>query len=130
MRRRLFVFAVVAALATFALLSVSACKRAGSARLEGRWKGTKAEGVTPDLQARANDFASHMELDVAGDTITVKTSADTQSGKFKVLEETKTAVIIATDKDAPSDRQTFTFENDKTMKWSVMDGKTITFAKQ
>ena len=127
MRPRLLVLAATAA---FVMSFASACKHAGSARLEGRWKGTKADGVPAEAQVRANDFATQMELEVTADTITVKTSIDKQSGKYKVLEETKSVVVIATDKDAPDDRQTFTFVDDKTMKWSVMDGKTITFAKQ
>ena len=127
MRRRLL---VLVALTAAALFTMSACKRAGSARLEGRWKGTKAEGVAADAQARANDFATQMQLEIAADTITVKTATDKQTGKYKVISETSLAVIILTDKDAPDDRQTFTFVDDKTMKWIVMDNKTITFAKQ
>jgi len=111
-------------------VALLACGRKGSARLEGRWKGTKAEGVAPDAQARANDFATQTELDVKGDTITITFPKDKQSGRYKVLSETKSQLVIVTDKDGESDKQTFTFVDDKTMKWAVLDGKTITFAKQ
>jgi hypothetical protein len=112
-----------------------ACGQRGSARLEGHWKGTRADGVTPEAQARANDFATQTELDVKGDTLTVTfpkdKSKDTQSGRYRVLSETKTAVVIATDKDGDGDKQTFTFaDNDKTVRWTVAGGATITFAKQ
>lgn len=90
----------------------------------------KAEGVLPDAQARANDFATQTELDVKGDTITVTFPKEKQSGKYKVVSETKSTVVIITDRDGDADKQTFTFVDDKTMKWTVIEGKTITFAKQ
>jgi hypothetical protein len=34
-----------------------------------------------------------------------------------------------TDKDGPTDAQTFTFLDDKTMRWNVVEGKTITFTR-
>lgn len=120
--------AAVVALAVAGALT--ACRNAGSARLEGHWKGTKVEGVSPDAQARANDFATQTELDVKGDVITITFPKDKQSGKYKVLAETKAQLFIVTDRDGDADRQTFTFIDDKTMKWTVLDGKTITFAKQ
>jgi hypothetical protein len=111
-------------------VALAACGHKGSARLEGRWKGMKAEGVAPEAQARANDFATQTELDVKGDTITITFPKDKQSGRYKVLSESKSMVVIVTDKDGESDKQTFTFVDDKTMKWMVLEGKTITFAKQ
>ena len=118
------------ALAALLPFASAACKRAGSARLEGHWKGTRADGVPADVQWRANDFAAQTELDVKGDLITISFPKDKQSGRYKVLEETKTTLVIVTDKDGPNDKQTFTFVDDKTMKWTVLEGKTITFAKQ
>ena len=126
-RRKLLSFAIGLVVIGSAL---PACRGGGSARLEGRWKGTKAEGVAPEAQARANDFAGQTELEVKGDSITVTFPKDKQSGKYKVVSETKSTVVIVTDRDGDSDKQTFTFVDDKTMKWTVIDGKTITFAKQ
>ena len=65
-----------------------------------------------------------------GDAITVITPRDKQSGTYKVVKEDKTQVTIVTDKDGPTDAQTFTFLDDKTMRWSVVDGKTITFTRE
>jgi hypothetical protein len=110
-------------------LVLAACG-GGSSRLQGKWRGLRADGVAPEAQARANDFAMAMELEVKGDTITVKSPTDKQVGKYKVVEETKAKLVIVTDKDGPDDKQTFTFSDDKTMKWSVTDGKTITFVRQ
>jgi hypothetical protein len=112
-----------------ALLAVAACGR-GSSRLEGKWKGLRADGVPAEAQARANDFAMAMELEVKGDTISIKSPSDKQTGKYKVVEDSKSKLVIVTDKDGPDDKQTFTFSDDKTMKWSVTDGKTITFVRQ
>jgi hypothetical protein len=117
------------ALGLLALSTSGGCSRSGSSRLEGRWKGKSAEGVAPEAQAAANAFATETEIDVRGDEITVITAHDRQSGTYKVVREDKGQVTIVTDKDAPSDTQTFTLLDDKTLRWSVLDGKTITFAR-
>jgi hypothetical protein len=111
------------------LAGLGACGHKGSAKLEGRWKGTRADGVPNDAQTAANAFAAQTEIDVKGDAITVVTPKDRQSGTYKVLREDKQGVTIVTDKDGPQDAQTFTFLDDKTMKWSVVEGKTITFVR-
>jgi len=114
-----------------ALLAVGFCAcHSGSARLEGKWKGRSAEGVGPEAQSAASAFASETEIDFRGDAITVITARDRQSGTYKVVKEDKTQVTIVTDRDGPSDAQTFTFLDEKTMRWNVLDGKTITFARE
>jgi hypothetical protein len=117
------------ALAALAALGLCACGHGGSARLDGRWKGKNAEGVSPEAQAAANAFASEMEIDVRGDEITVITAHEKQSGTYKVLKEDKAQVTIVTDKDVPNDAQTFTLVDDKTLRWNVLEGKTITFGR-
>jgi hypothetical protein len=107
-----------------------ACGRSGAPRLEGHWKGTRADGVSSEAQAAANAFATQTEIDVKGDLITVVTPKDHQAGKYKVVREDKSQIVIVTDKDGPDDAQTFTFVDDKTMKWTVLEGKTITFVKE
>jgi hypothetical protein len=113
-----------------ALAWVAGCGGAGSARLQGKWKGQKAEGVVPAALASANTFAAGMLLEVKGDAITVTTARDRQAGRYKVIKEDPKTVVIATDKDGLGDPQTFTFPDDKTLKWAVADGQTIVFAKQ
>jgi hypothetical protein len=120
---------VLFASAAFAVLSLAACGHSGSARLEGRWKGKSAEGVPPEAQAAANAFATDTEIDFHGDEISVVTGKDKQTGTYKVVREDKTQVTIVTDKDGPNDAQTFTLDGDKMLKWNVLDGKTITFAR-
>jgi hypothetical protein len=112
------------------LASLAACHGGGSARLEGRWKGLHADGVGPDALLAANAFASQTEIDVHGDQITVTTPRDHQAGRYRVVREDKTQVVIATDRDGPDDAQTFTFVDEKTMRWTVLEGKTITLARQ
>jgi hypothetical protein len=109
----------------------AACGQPGSARLEGHWKGVRADGPVGDALVRANDFATKTELDMRGDRITVTyPSQETQTGRYRVLDETKQAVVIVTDRDGASDKQTFSFVDEKTIKWLVLEGKSITFAKQ
>jgi hypothetical protein len=114
-----------------AFFALAGCHKSGAARLEGHWRGSKAEGVAGDAQTAANGFAMQMELDVKGDTISVRTIRDKQSSKFKVVREDKTSVVIQTEADAPKDEQLFTFgEGDRSIKWTVSEGKTITFNKE
>jgi hypothetical protein len=112
------------------VMGVLACRSSGAARLEGHWKGTRADGVGNDVQGAANTFAAQTEIEVKGDLITVTTPKDRQSGKYKVVREDKGQVVIVTDKDGPDDAQVFTFVDEKTMRWTVLEGKTITFVKQ
>jgi hypothetical protein len=119
----------VAAVALVASL-VPGCGRGGPSRLEGHWRGIRAEGVAGEApEAAANAFATAMELDVKGDSITVSTAKDRQSGRFRIVRDEKATLVLTTEKDGPDEPQTFTFVDAKTMKWAVLEGKTIVFVK-
>jgi len=119
------------ALASLAcVLGVAGCRGDGAAKLQGHWRGVRAEGVAGDTAGAANAFATGTELEVKGDSITVTTPRDKQSGRYKVVRQDKTTLVITTDKDGPGEPQTFTFADDKTMRWAVLDGRAIVFAKQ
>jgi hypothetical protein len=120
---------LVAALAV-GVLGSSACGGGGSSRLQGKWHGLRAEGVMPTALAAANAFAAGMLLEVKGDAITVTTPKDRQSGHYHVVKEDKVSVVITTDKDGPAEPQTFTFVDDKTLRWALDGGQTILFGKQ
>jgi hypothetical protein len=109
-------------------IAILACGKKPT-RLEGHWRGMKAEGVGGEVQGAANAFAANMELDVKGDRITVTTPRESQSGTFKVLKDDASTMVIATDK-AGEEKETFTFVDDKTMKWAALEGKTIVFERQ
>jgi hypothetical protein len=111
-------------------LGLLACGGGGSKRLQGKWHGLRAEGVAVASQSAANSFASGMTLEVSGDSITVTTPHDKQAGRYKVVREDKSTLVLTTDKDGPKEPQTFTFVDDKTVKWLVMDGELIVFGKQ
>jgi hypothetical protein len=102
----------------------------GSARLEGKWRGVRTDGVAPESLVSATAFASGTEIDFHGNAITIKTPKDTQTGKYKVIREDKASIVIVTDRDGPDDKQTFTFDGEKMMKWAILEGKTITFMKE
>jgi hypothetical protein len=112
------------------IASQLACGHPGSARLEGRWRGVRAEGVSGEAQAAANAFVVGTEIDVKGDAITVSTPKDKQFGRYRVVRDDQASVIITTDKDGVDEPQMFTFVDAKTMKWAVLDGKSIVFARQ
>jgi hypothetical protein len=116
-------------LAAVAAAVLSACGHKGSPRLEGHWRGLHAEGVNAEAQVVADGFATSTELDVRGDGLTVTTPKGKQTGKFKVKAEDKTSITILTDGDGPNDPQTFVFIDERTMKWNVLEGKTITFRR-
>jgi hypothetical protein len=107
------------------------CKHPGSQKLEGRWRGTKAEGVPPDQQTNASVFAMGTEIMARGDQIAVTTPAGRpiQATYFVDNEDART-VVIHTDKDGPGARETFTFTDDgRQMTWRVDSGRTITFQR-
>ena len=127
MRMRKLVLAAVLALP---LLTLAACKRPASAKLEGRWKGLKATGVPDTAQVSANSFATSSEIIAQGNQITFNTPGGRQpAATFTVEKEDPTSVIIHTDRDGSA--ETFTF-NDKAdeMVWKIDAQRTITFKKQ
>ncbi|HEY1696766.1 MAG TPA: hypothetical protein VGG39_31615 [Polyangiaceae bacterium] len=124
--RRIPIATLLAALG----LVLAGCHGGGDPRLQGTWHGLRAEGIEGAAQPAANAFATGTELDVHGDAITVTTPKDKQSGHYKVVRHDKTTLVLTTDKDGPSDPQTFTFLDDKTVRWAVLEGKSIVFAKQ
>lgn len=111
-------------------LSLAACNKGNAPKLEGRWRGVKATGVSSDQVTAANLFASTMELEFKGDVVAVHTGGEKQSGKFKVLSDDKKGLVLVTDEDGPDDKQTFMFVDDHTIDWTVMPGKTIQFSKE
>jgi hypothetical protein len=113
-----------------ALAAAAACHGGGAAKLQGHWRGVRAEGVAAESLAAANAFATGTQLDVKGDAITVTTPKDKQSGRYKVVRQDKSTITITTDRDGPGDPQTFTFVDEKTMRWAVLEGRSIVFARQ
>jgi hypothetical protein len=118
-------FAAALALATLA------CRApAGSAQLEGRWIGIRAEGVSANVVAAATDFATQTELEFRRTDITVTTPKQTQFGRYQLLREETNSVVIATDLDGPAHPQTFVFAGDETMRWMLPEGKAIVFTRE
>ncbi len=92
----------------------TACGRAGCPRLEGKWRGVRAERATGE---------------VSGDSMRVTTPNEAQSGHYRVVYENDTTVTIATDMDGPDVPQTFTFEGPNSVRWLAAEGESIVFAK-
>lgn len=113
------------------LLAVPACKHPGSAKLEGHWRGVRAEGVSPESQNAANAFAGATEIVARGDQIAISTPASKkQQSAYTVDAEDKTSLVIHTEKDGVNARETFTFGDDgKSMAWKVDERRTITFQR-
>lgn len=123
MTRRAVLFVLGAALA----LGAGACKK-GSKRLEGTWKGTRTDGVASEAQSAADRWATQLQMDFKGDSLTVTTGGGPSTSRYRVVREDKGSIVIVTDADATE--ETLAFENDTTMKWTVQPGKTVTLAKQ
>jgi len=111
--------------------TASGCKHPGSAKLEGHWRGTRAEGVEPRVQDAANAFALGTEIIARGNQITVSTPQSRgQQGTYTVDDENKTTLVLHTDKDGANAKETFTFSDDgRTMTWRLGEGRTIVFTK-
>jgi hypothetical protein len=107
------------------------CKHPSS-KLEGHWKGTRADGVPAAVQDAANTFATQTEIVAHGNQITVSTPGSKgQPSPFVVDSETPAVVLVHTDKDGTANKETFSFTEDgKTMTWRLGDGRTIVFQKQ
>jgi len=132
---KLLGFVSLVALVSLAL--ASGCKHPGSARLEGRWRGTRAEGVGPAVQEAANTFATQTEIVARGNLITISTpppfgapATKGQQATYVIDDENKTTVVLHTDKDGLANKETFAFgEDGKSMTWRLGEGRTIIFTK-
>lgn len=121
----------LASLAFLAALALGGCGHKGSKKLEGTWRGQKADGVGADVQAQANGFATGTQLVAKGDQIAITTPAAKPSqATYTVDNEDKTTVVIHTDRDGPNHTETFTFSDDgKTMIWRLDPQRSITFTR-
>lgn len=113
-------------------LALVACGPKGSPRLEGKWLGTKAEGVDPSQQVLADDFASKTVLEFRGNAVAIRTPKGVQMGHYKVTsgEKEKESVTIVTDSDGDDEQHTFVFEGTETLRWKILPQRTIVLAKQ
>ena len=107
------------------------CKHPGS-KLEGHWKGTRAEGVGVGVQDAANAFAMQTEITAKGTTISITTPGSKPvAATFVVDSENASTVVVHTDKDGAGNKETFGFTDEgKTMTWRMGDGRTLTFQRQ
>ena len=105
------------------------CKHSGSQKLEGRWKGQKAEGVPDAVQVSANSFATGTEIVAQGNQIAIQTPAGRNPvASYVVDKEDATTLVIHTDRDGST--ETFTFnEKADTMVWKIDAQRSITFKK-
>jgi len=111
------------------MLLLAACSH-GSSKLAGHWRGVRAEGVVASADDAAGAFAGRMQLDFAGDAVTITTPQGEQKTRYKVVKEDASSTVISTDGDGAGDLQTFTFVDPKTMRWQVVPGKAIVFNKE
>jgi hypothetical protein len=106
-----------------------ACKHPGSQKLEGHWKGQKAEGIPDTVQLQATTFATGTEIIAQGNQIAIQTPAGRNpAATYVVDKEDATTLVIHTDRDGSA--ETFTF-NDKgdVMIWKIDAQRSITFKK-
>jgi hypothetical protein len=89
----------------------------------------RAEGIAADVAGPANAFASGVSLDVHGDSMTVMQGGHRQTGRYRVVHEDPTKVVLTTDADGPLEPQTFVFADTETMRWEILTGKAIVFAR-
>lgn len=110
------------------LLLLAGCRR-GSAKLEGRWKGVRAEGVDPTSAQKAEVFATSTEIVAIGDKIAIQTPAGrSQTSTYTIDKEDATTLVIHTDRDPNA--ETFTFnEKGDTMVWRIDETRRIWFKK-
>ena len=110
-------------------LALASCRRGGSPKLEGHWKGQKADGVPESAQVAANAFATGTDIIAQGDQIAIQTPAGRNpAARYVVDKEDATTVVIHTERDGIA--ETFTFnETGDVMIWKIDAQKSITFRK-
>jgi hypothetical protein len=71
-----------------------------------------------------------MQLDIAGDEVTVTSPAGTERGHYKVVREDATTTVIARDAKGGVDEETLTLVDPRTLKWNVSAGQAVIFTKE
>jgi hypothetical protein len=115
-------------IASTPVLGVLGCKRPVS-KLEGHWRGQKADGIADTVIAQGNAFASGTEIIAQGNQIAIQTPAGRNpSATYIIDKEDATTVVIHTDRDGSA--ETFTF-NDKAdmMIWKIDAQRSMTFKR-
>ncbi|WP_394845824.1 hypothetical protein LZC95_53450 [Pendulispora brunnea] len=112
------------------LLLALGCHKSGEQKLEGHWRGTKVEGVTPEQEAAATAFATGTEMDFREGKVSVTTPSEKSSSAFKVVRAEKNTVVVITESDGSKEPQTFVFVDDDTMQWTVLEGKRMTLRRE
>ncbi|MBX3228723.1 MAG: hypothetical protein KIT84_08730 [Labilithrix sp.] len=110
------------------LLALAACKPSGSKRLEGHWKGIRAEGVDPSAQANATAFALSTEIIAQGNQIAVQTQAGRSGPATYVVDKEEGATLVIHTDQAATETFTFTEKADQ-MTWHVDQTQTIVFRR-
>src|SRR5262245_5104937 len=106
------------------------CRRPVS-KLEGHWRGQKAEGIPDPVMVQGNAFAVGTEIIAQGNQIAIQTPAGRNPAATYVIDkEDATTVVIHTEPRDGSSAETFTF-NDKAdmMIWKIDAQRSMTFKR-
>ncbi len=115
-------------LALAVIFALTACgAKSGSAKLEGHWKGVRADGGDPAVANNALTFALQTDIVAKGNQITISTPGQRTSGTYAVETEDKTSVVIRSDRDPTP--ETFTFADANTMSWRIDPNRAIVFQR-
>lgn len=109
--------------------SATAGCRHGSAKLEGHWKGTKAEGAPESMQTQATVFAQGTEIIARSNQIAIQTPAGrNEMTTYFIDKEDATTLVIHTERDPSAETFTFNEKADQ-MVWRVDASRSITFRR-
>lgn len=100
-----------------------------AAKLEGTWKGVRAEGVSAEQKPAADAYANSLRLDFKGHDLTLASPKGQTKGAYKVISSDGKTIVLATERDGIDAKQTFLLDGDATLKWKVDDTKVIVFTK-
>jgi hypothetical protein len=112
-----------------ALASALVACATGPSRMQGHWRGIRAEGVGAGVESTADAFVRGLEIDVRGDVMSVTLAGERQVGRFRVVHEDSKKIVVITELDGPADPQEFGFGADGAMRWRALPGRTIVFAR-
>lgn len=117
-----------AALSIALLFCAAGCKHQGSQKLEGHWKGQRADGVPETSVQAANVFAQGSDIYAQRDQITINTPGGRNAwAVYTIDKEDATTLVLHTDRDPGA--ETFMFNDTNTLVWKVDAQRSITFKR-
>ncbi len=110
-------------------LTLMACRRHGSSKLEGRWHGERADGLPESAVDAGNTFAMGTELVAQGNLVTIHTPASQgEPVTYRVEREDSSMLVIRLEPNDATETFSFSPQAD-TLVWKLDAHRSMTFRR-